>query len=64
MATDSRLETSAAAGGQAERVNHALGAMEARLDALEPGADPDVVVRGLRDAVRAFDAALKEAAAS
>ena len=56
MVTDFRTE--------AQRLEQALDAVEARLDALEPGADADVVARGLRTAVCAFDAALKEAAAS
>jgi hypothetical protein len=46
---------------QAERLAAALDAIEAALDALNPGADPDDVAKVLAGPVRAFDAAAKEA---
>ena len=39
----------------------ALDAIEAELDRLELGADPDLVVHALAGPIRAFDAAAKEA---
>ncbi len=57
MASDS---PSRDAGDQAWRLARALDAIEAKLDALELGADPDAVARALADPIRAFDAAAKE----
>lgn len=64
MASDSRSE---AAGPdqvrrQAEHLGRALDALEAALDALEPGAAPAVVAEALREPVAAFAAAAKEGA--
>jgi hypothetical protein len=58
MASDSPFE---AALAQARRLAAALDAIEARLDALALGADPDEVVAALAEPVRAFYAAAKEA---
>jgi hypothetical protein len=57
MATDSPSEAAA----QARRLAAALDAIEARLDALSLGADPDEVAAALAEPIRAFDAAAKEA---
>ncbi len=46
---------------QARRLALALDAIEARLDALGMGAEPDAIVDALAEPVRAFDAAAKEA---
>jgi hypothetical protein len=61
MASDSPPEAHLAL--QARSLAQALDAIEARLDALELGADPDVVAAALAEPVRAFDAAAKEALA-
>jgi hypothetical protein len=57
MASDS---PSKAASDQARRLAAALDAIEARLDGLKLGADPDEVARALAEPVRAFDLAAKE----
>lgn len=59
MASDSPPDARAAL--QARRLAQALDAIEARLDALDLGADPDAVAAALAEPVRAFDAAAKEA---
>ena len=59
MASDSLPEVRAAAA-QARRLAVALDAIEAELDRLELGADPDLVARALAEPIRAFDAAAKE----
>ena len=46
---------------QAAAVSAALDELEARLDALPLGADPDTVAKALAEPVRALDAAAKEA---
>jgi hypothetical protein len=46
---------------QARRLALALDAIEAQLDVLELGADPDVVREALRRPIEAFDAAAREA---
>ena len=46
---------------QARRLARALDAIEAELDALKLGADPDAVAKALAEPIRAFDAAAKEA---
>lgn len=61
MASDSPPDARAAV--QARRLAQALDAIEARLDALDLGADPDAVAAALAEPVRAFDAAAKEALA-
>ena len=58
MASDSPSEPAAV---QARRLAAALDVIEARLDSLALGADPDEVVAALAEPVRAFDAAAKEA---
>jgi hypothetical protein len=60
MTSDSLSETREAAL-RARRLAAALDAIEAQLDALELGADPDAVARALAEPIRAFDAAAKEA---
>ena len=62
MASDSPADTRKAAV-QARRLALALDAIEARLDALELGAHPDVVVKALKEPIEAFDAAAREALA-
>lgn len=57
MGRDSPNEAHAA---QASALNQALTAIEARLDALELGADADVVAEALADPVRALGAAARE----
>lgn len=47
--------------GSVRRLSQALSAVEAVLDALEPGADPDVLVNGLGGPIRTFNAAAREA---
>jgi hypothetical protein len=49
-----------AVADQARRLAAALDTIEARLDALKLGADPDEVAAALADPVRAFDAAARE----
>lgn len=61
MASDSPPEARAAL--QARRLAQALDAIEASLDALELGADPDAVAAALAEPVRAFDVIAKEALA-
>ncbi|MBL8544047.1 MAG: hypothetical protein JNJ63_09570 [Hyphomonadaceae bacterium] len=51
----------AEAPGSARRLSEALSAVEAVLAAREPGAGPDVVVDGLAEPIRNFNAAAKEA---
>jgi hypothetical protein len=46
---------------QARRLAVALDAIEAELNRLELGADPDIVAKALAEPIRAFDAAAKEA---
>jgi len=58
MASDS---PSGEAAFQAQRLTRALDAIEAELDALALGADPDAVAKALAEPIRAFDAAAKEA---
>ncbi|HYD72996.1 MAG TPA: hypothetical protein VEF55_07645 [Candidatus Binatia bacterium] len=60
MASDSPTETRKTAV-QARRLALALEAIEARLDGLELGAQPDVVAKALRKPIEAFDAAAREA---
>lgn len=57
MASDSLSRDATA---QARRLARALDAIEAKLDVLELGADPDLVARALAEPIRAFDAAAKE----
>jgi hypothetical protein len=59
MASDSPPEARAAL--QARRLAQALDAIEAGLDGLDLGADPDAVASALAEPVRAFDAAAREA---
>ncbi len=59
MASDSPPETRKTAE-QARRLALALDAIEARLEALEPGARPDVVAKALKQPIEAFDAAARE----
>jgi hypothetical protein len=47
----------------ARRLALALDAIEATLDRLELGADPEVVAKALEEPIRAFDAAAREALA-
>lgn len=61
MASESPSEARAAL--QARRLALALDAIEATLDGLELGADPDVVAKALEEPIRAFDAAAREALA-
>ncbi|MGE0742420.1 MAG: hypothetical protein AB7O98_13850 [Hyphomonadaceae bacterium] len=56
MGSDSLFETPDA---QAQRLAEAF-AFEAALDALEPGADPAVVVEALSEPACRFDAAARE----
>jgi hypothetical protein len=58
MASDSPSREAAL---QARQLARALDAIEAELDALELGADPDAVAKALAEPIRAFDAAAKEA---
>jgi hypothetical protein len=60
MASDSPSEARKSAD-QARQLALALDAIEAQLDALEPGAGPDVVARALKQPIEAFDAAAREA---
>jgi hypothetical protein len=60
MASDSPAETAKAAH-QARRLALALDAIEAQLNDLELGADPDVVAKALKKPILAFDAAAREA---
>jgi hypothetical protein len=60
MASDSPAGTGKAAH-QARQLALALDALEARLDDLELGADPDVVAKALKEPIEAFDAAAREA---
>jgi hypothetical protein len=60
MASDSPAETRKAAS-RARRLALALDAIEAQLDALELGSNPDVVAMALRTPIEAFDAAAREA---
>lgn len=60
MASDSPAEAKRTAV-QARRLALALDAIEAQLDALELGAQPDVVARALKQPIKAFDAAAREA---
>lgn len=62
MASDSRSEAARAAA-DAQKLGHALDAIEAQLDALEQDASPDVVAEAVAAPVRAFGAAAKEALA-
>jgi len=59
MASDSPAETGKAAH-QARQLALALDAIEARLNDLEPGADPDVLAKALKEPIFAFDAAARE----
>jgi hypothetical protein len=58
MASDSPSEAPAA---RVPGLADALDAVEACLDALEPGADPDRVAESLSGPVRALSAAAKQA---
>ena len=60
MASDSLSEARELAA-QAQLLAMALDAIEARLGALELGADADVISNALADPVRAFDAAARAA---
>ena len=60
MASDSPAETREAAL-RARRLALALDAIEAQLDGLELGAQPDVVAEALRTPIEAFDTAAREA---
>lgn len=60
MASDSPAETRKTAV-QARRLALALDAIEAELDGLELGAQPDVVAKALTKPIEAFDAAAREA---
>ena len=60
MASDSPAETRKTAV-QARRLALALDAIEAQLDGLELGAQPDVVAKALKPPIEAFDAAAREA---
>jgi hypothetical protein len=60
MASDSPSEVRDRAQ-QARTLAMALDAIEAELERLELGADPDVVAHALAGPIRAFDAAAKEA---
>jgi hypothetical protein len=60
MASDSPAEAKKTAI-RARRLAVALGAIETQLDALELGANPDVVAKALREPIEAFDAAAREA---
>ena len=60
MASDSPAGTAKAAH-QARRLALALDAIEAQLNDLELGADPDVVAKALKTPIEAFDAAAREA---
>lgn len=62
MASDSRSEAARAAA-DADTLSLALDALEAKLDALEQDAPPDVVAEAVGAPVRAFGAAAKEALA-
>ncbi|MGQ0533061.1 MAG: hypothetical protein ACT4OF_10290 [Caulobacteraceae bacterium] len=44
-----------------DSLSEALAAVEAALDALEEGADPDVAAAKLAEPIKAFNAAAKEA---
>jgi hypothetical protein len=46
---------------EARRLAAALDVIEAELNRLELGSNPDVVARALAEPIRAFDAAAKEA---
>ena len=59
MASDSPAETRKTA--HQARLALALDAIEAQLDALELGSNPDVVAMTLRTPIEAFDAAAREA---
>ena len=58
MASDSLSEVRDRA---ARALVSALDVIEARLDGLDPSADPDRLAEALADPVRALDAAAKEA---
>jgi hypothetical protein len=60
MASDSPTEVRDTAQ-QARRLAAALDAIEAELDRLELGSNPDVVARAMAEPIRALDAAAKEA---
>ena len=60
MASDSPGEARKTAH-QARRLALALDAIEAQLDGLELGAQPDVVAKALKTPIEAFDAAAREA---
>jgi hypothetical protein len=60
MASDSPAETGKAAR-QARQLALALDEIEAQLNDLEPGADPDVLANALKKPILAFNAAAREA---
>jgi hypothetical protein len=60
MASDSPAEARKTAH-QARRLALALDAIEAQLDRLELGAQPDVVAKALKTPIEAFDTAAREA---
>ncbi len=60
MASDSPAETRKTAV-RARRLVLALDAIEAHLDGLELGAQPDVVAEALKLPIEAFDVAAREA---
>lgn len=60
MASDSATHA-LKTGFHARRLALALDAIEAELDALELGADADVVAAALKEPIEAFDAAAREA---
>lgn len=57
MASDSPTAPRLAA---AEEIGAALSVLERALDALEPGASPDLIVTALAEPVRAFSAVVRE----
>jgi hypothetical protein len=59
MASDSPAEAEKTAA-QARRLAMALDAIEAQLDALKLGADPDVIAKALAEPIAALGAAARE----
>ena len=59
MASDSPAKAKNTAA-QARRLALALDAIEAQLNDLELGADPDVVAKALREPIEALNAAARE----
>lgn len=57
MASDS---PSAPRQAAAERIRAVLDALEKRLDRLEPGVSPELVIEALAEPVRALGAAVRE----